>query len=188
MHMDLPMDAELRALMERVDAGEVEAVEEWRKRMGERDARFIAAMGRDLASTRASIAQAREAFGAVMDEYEAAIARLVDHAERITETLESIALLTRTETGRTSIIVPYVGKVTTRSVPGKPSVTDPAAVMAFLSGSEREAYMKPQPDALLARDVLSDIEQIAAAHGVDKKAVPGVQWGDDKVTAKVESE
>jgi len=187
-NLDLTHEQPLDDLMERVEAGEADAIEEWRVRMEAREGRFIAAMGRQLHTTRAMITQARDAYAAVMADYDAAIARLVEREAALVDALKSMALATRAaDEKRKSIIVPYIGKVSTKFSPGRPSIPEPEVVTRWLHGDERERYLEPQPDRLKAGAVLADLKVIAEAHGVSERDIPGVKWGDDATTAKVEN-
>ena len=98
----------------------------------------------------------------------------------------SVALARREEGRGNSLVLPGIGTWETRKVPGRWSVADPEAVAAALTGSERESYMKPQPDKLDARALLADIADVLTAHGGE--VLPGLQKSEDRisVTAKIE--
>ncbi len=180
------LDDALQSIMDRVEAGEADAIEEWRRLIEKRDSRFIAAVGQRLWRVRQQMQQTNDTYAQLLDEYRAAMQPMLHRAGALERTLEEAALAFRRETGATTLNVPHIGKVTTRKSPGRPSIVDAEAVRAFLTGSEREAYLEPQPDRVKAREVLADIKQIAEAHGISDRDIPGIQWGDDEIKAKVE--
>lgn len=123
---------------------------------------------------------------ALLAEYEHALAPLTAQIAMLTGAIESVALARREEGRGNSLVLPGIGTWETRKVPGRWSVADPEAVAAALTGSERESYMKPQPDKLDARALLADIADVLTAHGGE--VLPGLARSEDRinVTAKIE--
>lgn len=117
---------------------------------------------------------------ALLAEYERALAPLTVQIAMLEAAVEGMALARREE-GRGNVLeLPGIGRWETRKVTGRWSVADAEAVAAALTGSERESYMKPQPDRLDARALLADIDGILTTHGGE--ILPGLVKGEDRVT------
>ena len=142
--------------------------------------RALLGAGRRLLRLQRQIADLVASENAIRAEYERARSRLVEQAVMLESAVESVALARREEGRGNSLVLPGIGTWETRKVPGRWSVADPEAVAAALTGSERESYMKPQPDKLDARALLADIADVLTAHGGE--VLPGLQKSEDRVS------
>jgi hypothetical protein len=140
----------------------------------------IARRWRDLIARDASL----ETYGAMIaDQIMEKRARLATEIGELEDSLGSLALALRQETGELEIDLPGVARIVTRLVPARSRFTDDAAFVACLSGDERERYLTPQPDRIDKRAVHADLNALRERRG---GALPeGMEFGEARVTATV---
>lgn len=183
----LEVDREIEAILDEplpnLQEGETraEALARW---FGIDPERALLGTGRRLLQLNRRVFDLSASRTAILAEYDRAVEPLMAQIKMLESAVEGIALARREE-GRGNVLeLPGVGRWETRKVPGRWSVADPDAVAAALTGSERESYLKPQPDKLDARALLSDIDAVLTAHGGE--ILPGLARSEDRisVTAK----
>jgi len=160
-----------------------------------KDDRIIAGMARALTRLVEQRHRYQRQLALMAEETELALAPIQKRIDQLQSALEGIAVEVRRSSGTkvTKVHVPGLGDISTRGGGGRARIADPEALKAFLKGDERERYLVPQPDQLDARAVLSNLAEIAKAHGIassDPKrpvyAIPGVEYGEETVTPKIE--
>lgn len=144
--------------------------------MARRDAGVQFRMAREWAALGAERDRIVQYQRMVVDACAATIAGLDARAEVLRATFEGLIKERRAadKNAPGTLDFPGVGKITARKVPEAFRVTDPDAVMAWLSGTDRETYIIPVPatSKLNARAVLDDREAIIARRGGE--VIPGL--------------
>lgn len=180
----LPIDLEVEEAMQDPEA--------FARLMQERSDRVTWGMARRLTSLVAIRRRYHAQLEDIQRETLAALEPVETQIAALQDALESIAKDERERSGGKvkRIHVPGLGDIATRENTGRPRVADEDALRPFLRGQEREVYLKPQPDKVDARAVLTDLAEIARNHGIEPEdgryEVPGIEYGETTISATIE--